>query len=586
MQNNYKMGRLITLIFYFLEGLMTILVNVLQKKEQLSVTLTILGVWLISFWLLSHINDESMMSKRIYYIAESFFSGMVACALAYATENMYFMLFVFWGQWMAYTLFLDKLASRITLGIHIFFVYVLTFADRTGFYFRVRWNEPLVQVAALVCIWWLTEIIINYINSQNRLNREQEMSLDDMLKLVEAMCDEAQLATKSKSIFLSYISHEIRTPINAVLGMNEMILRECEDEQILSYAANIKSSGKTLLFLINDLLDMTKIESGKMDIVPTEYDIADIMIDLWNIIYLRAQDKGLTVDFVLDKTMPRKLFGDDVRIKQIVTNLLTNAVKYTHQGGVALRATYKKTGDDRMDLIISVKDTGMGIKQEDMGRLFEDFQRLDEKRNRNIEGTGLGMNITRSLLDLMKGDIEVESEYQKGSTFTVTIPQKIISSEATGDFEQVLDRHRSGVAKRQEGFEAPEAKVLVVDDNNVNLSIFESLLKRTKMNIVKANSGKNCLELVKRHPFHLIFIDHLMPEMDGIETLHEIRKLTDSPNEKTPVIALTANAVSGAKESYLKEGFADFLTKPIDADTLEKLVVSYLPKELVQIQNK
>ncbi|MCH5257815.1 MAG: response regulator [Lachnospiraceae bacterium] len=586
MQNNYRMGRLITLIFYFLEGLMTVLVNVLQKKEQLSVTLTILGVWLVSFWLLSRINDESMKSKRIYYIAESFFSGMLACALAYATENMYFMLFVFWGQWMAYTLFLDKLASRIALGIHIFFVYVLSFADKAGFYFRVRWNEAFVEAAALVCIWWLTEIIINYINSQNRLNREQEMSLDDMLKLVEAMCDEAQLATKSKSIFLSYISHEIRTPINAVLGMNEMILRECEDKQILSYAANIKSSGKTLLFLINDLLDMTKIESGKMDIVPAEYDVTDVMMDLWNIIYLRAQDKGLTVDFVLDKTMPRKLFGDDVRIKQIVTNLLTNAVKYTPQGGVELRATYKKTGEDKMDLIISVQDTGIGIRQEDMGRLFEDFQRLDEKRNRNIEGTGLGMNITRSLLDLMNGDIEVESEYQKGSTFTVTIPQKILDSETTGDFEQVLNRHMSGEEQRQEGFEAPEAKVLVVDDNNVNLSIFESLLKRTKMNIVKANSGKNCLELVKRHPFHLIFIDHLMPEMDGIETLHEIRKLTDFPNEKTPVIALTANAISGAKESYLKEGFADFLTKPIDADTLERLVVSYLPKELVQVQNK
>ena len=582
MQNNYKIGRLITLIFYFLEGLMTVIVNVLQKKDQLSVTLMILGVWLVSFWLLLRINGESRVSKRTYYIAEAFFSGLLACALAYATENMYFMLFVFWGQWMAYTLFLDKLASRIALGIHIFFVYVLTFANQSGLYFRVYWNRALVQVVALACVWWLTEILISFIDSQNRLNREQEMSLDDMLKLVEAMCDEAQLATKSKSVFLSYMSHEIRTPINAVLGMNEMILRECEDEQILTYADNIKSSGKTLLLLINDILDMSKIESGRMDIVPTEYETADIIIDLWNIIYLRAQEKDLKVDFILDETMPQKLFGDDVRIKQIVTNLLTNAVKYTPEGSVELRAAYKKTGEDRIDLIISVKDTGMGIKQEDMEKLFEDFKRLDEEKNRNIEGTGLGMTITKSLLNLMEGKIDVESEYQKGSTFIVTIPQKVLSDEPTGDFASVMGRQRSESIHKKGSFEAPEAKVLVVDDNNMNLLVFKALLKRTKMNIATADSGKKCLELVKKDSFHIIFMDHMMPDMDGVETLHEIRKLTDSPNVKTPVIALTGNALSGAKEFYLQEGFTDFVTKPVEGEQLERMIVSYLPEELVQ----
>ena len=586
MQNNYQMGRLITLILYFLEGLMTVLVNVFQKKEQLSITLLITGVWIISFWLLLCMNHERRVSKRVYYLAEAFFSGLMACALAYATENMYFMLFVFWAQWMAYMLFLDKLATRIALVMHSFFMYVVTYAFRSGFYFRVHWNAPWVQVIALICVWWLTEILINFLNSQNRLNREQEMSLDDMLRLVEAMCDEAKLATKSKSAFLSNMSHEIRTPINAVLGMNEMILRECEDEKILSYAVNIRSAGKTLLFLINDILDMTKIESGRMDIVPTEYDVTDVIIDLWNIIYLRAKEKGLKVTFVLDETMPRKLFGDDVRITQIATNLLTNAVKYTPIGNIELHATYKKTGEDSMDLIISVKDTGIGIRQEDMGKLFESFQRLDEEKNRHIEGTGLGMNITKSLLSLMKGDIEVESEYQKGSTFTVTIPQKILSSEPTGDFEHVLGGHKSGAEKRPESFEAPEAKVLVVDDKHLNLEVFEALLKRTKVNVVTADSGRKCLELVKKEPFHIIFMDHLMPEMDGVETLREIKKLKDFPNEKTPVIVLTANAVSGAKEFYLKEGFADFLAKPIDTHLLEQMIASYLPKELIQIQKK
>ena len=421
---------------------------------------------------------------------------------------------------------------------------------------------------------------------QEELNARLEESntlLAESKKAVEQSLKTAEEANKAKSYFLSNMSHEIRTPINAVLGMNEMILRECEDEPILSYAANIQSSGKTLLFLINDILDMSKIESGKMEIVPVEYETADIIIDLWNVIYLRAQEKGLTVDFSLDDTLPRMLFGDDVRIKQIVTNLLTNAVKYTSKGGIELRANYKRTEEDTMDLIISVKDTGMGIRKEDMGKLFESFRRIDEKKNRNIEGTGLGMNIVMSLLRLMGGDINVESEYQKGSTFTVTIPQKIISDEATGDFNSIMGKQRSGSAKTQESFEAPDANILVVDDNTMNLAVFIALLKRTKMNIITADSGRKCLELVKEQAFDIIFMDHMMPEMDGIETLHEIQKLESFPNEETPVIALTANAFSGARESYLKEGFKDFLTKPIDADLLEKMILSYLPEELVQI---
>ena len=408
---------------------------------------------------------------------------------------------------------------------------------------------------------------------QEQANRLQQEELNTRL----------QEANRAKSYFLSNMSHEIRTPINAVLGMNEMILRECTDESILSYAANIQSSGKTLLFLINDILDMSKIESGKMEIVPVEYETADMIIDLWNVIYLRAQEKGLTVDFILDDTLPRMLFGDDVRIKQIVTNLLTKAVKYTSKGGVVLRADYKRTEGDAMDLIISVKDTGMGIRKEDMGKLFESFRRIEEEKNRNIEGTGLGMNIVMSLLRLMGGDIKVDSEYQKGSTFTVTIPQKIISDEATGDFESVMGKQRARLARNQESFVAPEANILVVDDNSMNLDVFKALLKRTKMNIVTADSGRKCLELVKEQSFDIIFMDHMMPEMDGIETLHEIRKLTDFPNEKTPVIALTANALSGAKEVYLKEGFTDFLTKPIDANLLEQMILSYLPERLVQI---
>ena len=427
-------------------------------------------------------------------------------------------------------------------------------------------------------------VVMEDVTELNEL-RDAQTALDKIRKLnreYEKAKDEAIRANEAKSLFLSNMSHEIRTPINAVLGMNEMILRECADRQILSYAANIRSSGKTLLFLINDILDMSKIESGKMEIVRVEYEPENLMMDLWNVIYLRAQEKGLVIRFSLDETLPRVLYGDDVRIKQIVTNLLTNAVKYTPQGSIEMKVAYERSGGEELCLMISVADTGMGIRKEDMGKLFESFQRLDEEKNRNIEGTGLGMNITMSLLKLMDGEMKVESEYGEGSVFTVTIPQRIVCDEPVGDFESVRKRREESLAGKQQFFEAPEASVLVVDDNSMNLTVFQSLLKRTKMKITTADSGKKCLELVKKEPYHIIFMDHMMPEMDGIETLHEIRKLADFPNKDTPVIVLTANALSGAREGYLKEGFADFLTKPIDGDLLEQTVEKYLPDELVQ----
>lgn len=415
--------------------------------------------------------------------------------------------------------------------------------------------------------------------------------MDDVTKLNElhaaqVALDAAKKANEAKSRFLSNMSHEIRTPINAVLGMNEMILREAEDDQILTYAANIRSSGKTLLFLINDILDLSKIESGKMEIIPVNYEIASVVMELQNIISLRAAEKNLNFIVTFDSTLPSVLYGDDVRIRQIVINLLTNAVKYTPAGSVELQVTYELQCDDALLLRISVKDTGMGIRKEDMGKLFEDFRRLDEEKNRNIEGTGLGMNITMSLLKMMDGDMKVESEYQKGSTFTVTIPQKIVDAKPAGCLEAIQKKSVPHKGSSQGSFTAPEGRVLVVDDNAMNLTVFQALLKRTKLQVVTASSGKQCLEYVQQQKFHMIFMDHMMPEMDGIQTFRQMKKLADCPNKDTPVIALTANAVAGARELYMAEGFNGFVTKPIDAQVLERTICDYLPQELIQMNEE
>ena len=425
-----------------------------------------------------------------------------------------------------------------------------------------------------VCVLAVNLVINSLLHWQSKTNDELREVANDAIR-----------AEQAKLQFLSNISHELRTPINAVLGMNEMILRECHDDQLRSYATNIQASGKTLLFLINDILDMSKIESGKMNIVPVNYEPGELLFDLWSVIFLRAQEKGLSLSFWLNEDTPKVLFGDDVRIKQIVTNILTNAVKYTNKGGIELRMSYANAGFKMISLTISVRDTGIGIKTEDMGKLFESFQRLEEEKNRNIEGAGLGMSITMSLLKQMGGTMHVDSKYQQGSTFTVTIPQRVIDNTPTGDFETVRSRqlqHDQAQSDNHKAFEAPDARVLVVDDNDMNLTVVKALLNRTKIQVSTASSGMQCLEMVKQEPYHIIFMDHMMPEMDGIETLHEIKKLQDFPNELTPVIALTANALAGAKEEYLREGFTDFLTKPIDSDLLERMIVRYLPQELVR----
>jgi signal transduction histidine kinase/CheY-like chemotaxis protein/HPt (histidine-containing phosphotransfer) domain-containing protein len=408
---------------------------------------------------------------------------------------------------------------------------------------------------------------------------KEKKGRDELLNLSER----AFAASEAKSSFLSNMSHEIRTPINAILGLNEMILRECGDLTIISYAESIKTAGSTLLGLINDILDFSKIEAGKIEIIPADYDLSSLINDLVNMIEIRVRNKGLTLSLEFDKKLPKMLYGDEVRIKQVITNILTNAVKYTEKGIVTFNIGFKRpeSPSDSVILLVSIKDTGIGIKPEDIKKLFSEFERIEEKRNRNIEGTGLGMAITKNLLHLMKSDLKVESIYGLGTKCSFELEQKVIKWEPLGDYETAYKKSLTEHGKYKEKFKAPTAQVLVVDDNQMNLMVFSNLLKQTQIKIDTATNGDDGLILTQANKYDIIFLDHMMPDKDGIETLRELKTQKENRNVTTPTICLTANAISGAREKYLSEGFDNYLTKPINPDKLEEMLLEYLPKEKV-----
>lgn len=417
---------------------------------------------------------------------------------------------------------------------------------------------------------------------------KSRQSIEDQLEIEKS-------ANEAKSRFLSNISHEIRTPINAVLGFDEMIIRESTDESILNYARDIQNSGKTLLALINDILDFSKIGAGKLEIIPVEYEFSSLINDLVNMASMRAKEKNLDFIVNVNKEIPHILYGDEVRVKQCILNLMTNAVKYTETGSVTLDVDYEIKDkdsyvDDDNDVIdteetaiikIKVSDTGIGIREEDISKLSTAFERIDEKRNRTIEGTGLGINIVNSLLQMMDSKLVVQSEYGKGSVFSFDIEQKIVSAEPIGDFVKTYKEAIKNTADYEESFHAPEGKILVVDDTRTNLTVIVGLLKQTQIQVDTATSGMEAIEMVKKTKYDMIFLDHRMPEMDGIQTFHAMQEMSDNLNLETPVISLTANAISGSREMYYREGFSNYMSKPVDPGKLEEMILLYLPKEKV-----
>lgn len=402
---------------------------------------------------------------------------------------------------------------------------------------------------------------------------ERAKLADELAKAKE----EADKANQAKTRFLARMSHEIRTPINAVIGMNEMIIRESQEESIRKYASDVKDSSNVLLNIINEILDASKIESGMMELAPARYKLDSFLNDLYNMTNLRAVNKGLILEFNIDPKLPCEYFGDDICIRQVLTNLLTNAVKYTNEGKVTLSIKGTIQGDTAI-LHYKVKDTGIGFKPEDIENLYGEFKRFDLSRNRNVEGSGLGMNIVHSLLKLMGSDLRIESQYEKGSEFSFDIEQKIIDKEPIGDYKKSIEKMAAKEADSIK-FIAPSAKILVVDDNIMNLKVFSRLISHVEAEITEADSGKKCLELLNDNRYDIIFLDHMMPEMDGIETLHHIK------DEKlaigTPIIMLTANAIVGDREMYLEEGFDDFISKPVMPKALDEMLIEYLKDKVI-----
>ena len=433
------------------------------------------------------------------------------------------------------------------------------------------YNIHLDSYIAMACVSVLCGLLFKF----------QNMVLNNELKRVEQQSQEIEALNKTQNNFFSSMSHEIRTPISTIIGLNEMTMREKQlSPEVLENTLNIQNASKMLLTLINDLLDMSKIQSGKMEIVPAKYDTSRMLSEITNFHWSRATEKNLGFDIQVDESIPPMLYGDETRVKQVVTNLLTNAIKYTEDGSVTLRFGGEQTGPDTFLLRVEVEDTGIGIRKENIPYLFEPFRRIEGKETKHIEGTGLGLSISKQLVDLMGGTISVDSIYTKGSTFRTEIPQKIAQG-GSAIFRKpgILSRQQPDY---QQSFEAPKAAVLIVDDNEMNRIVCRKLLRATKVQVDLAESGKECLEKAHEKHYDAIFMDHEMPGMDGIETLHNLRQQPGGLCRETPVIALTANAGADWDAFYLEQGFSAYLSKPIQSSRLEGLLLACLPADLVE----
>lgn len=405
------------------------------------------------------------------------------------------------------------------------------------------------------------------------------------LKQLVSMKNKADIANKAKSEFLANVSHEIRTPLNAIIGMTELTLREDINPNVREKLFDIKSAGSSLLAIINDILDFSKIESNKVEISNAPYNLSSLISDVVSVISVKLEEKNIFFEQNINPDIPGVLLGDERKISQIMINLLGNAVKYTQKGTITLSMDYDRRGDTVL-LRVSVEDTGVGIEKDNLDKLFSSFERVDSRKNRTIEGTGLGLAISKSYLTLMGGEITVESEYGKGSKFSFTLPQKIVG-DSPCDYQPFV-HNREKQEQFRNSFIAPGAKVLVVDDNPVNVKIAIGYLKSYKINADSAFSGMECVEMVSKTRYDIVFLDYMMPELDGADTLKLIRAKADEDDYylKLPIVALTADAVNGSEEKFKDFGFNEYLSKPINENKMEDVLAKYIPPQLVSINTE
>ncbi len=483
----------------------------------------------------------------------------------------------------AVALYLDKATFNLSMILNLILIALAWVfpIPRVTYVFSNR--DYLLNIVILVSEYAVLYVAQSILHKKKIAEEESTQTVEELIKVIGAKREDALDANRAKSDFLANMSHEIRTPINAVLGMNEMILREATDPNVRDYADDIQIAGKNLLSIINTILDFSKIEDGKMEISPAEYDFPSVLNNLINSAAAMAKGKNLELKVDIDPGLPVVLYGDDLRISQVALNLLTNALKYTDKGSVSFTVREASRNGKEIFIDVDVSDTGIGIRPEDMSKMFESFGRLDEKRNRGIEGTGLGIAIVTKLLEMMGSELKVNSEYGKGSSFYFRIRQEIVDDSPIGKYTERFEKTvRQEVSK--DYIYAPSARVLVVDDNEMNCKVVKHLLKQNGIVPDFAFSGQECIDKLSVKFYHMVFLDHMMPKMDGIETLNILKEKKLIP-EGTVIIALTANAVVGAKEFYLEAGFDDYLSKPIEIEHLEAMLSEYLPENLTHLQS-
>ncbi len=572
-------SRVINVVIYVLMIVLLLVFGFIERRGQGAVLAYAVITWIIGFIGLLAAMPKDVNPKyfaTLNTLAELFL-GLFA---AEYFDNQKILPMIMMLQWLVGIMVVQKLFMRFLAVAQISFLLIINYFPLLLGYKSVYSHVEIVLYCLFIgtANWISRHIIESFVQAYDELE-EQRMSMDEVFKLLKEKNIEAQKATKSKTAFLSNMSHEIRTPINSIIGMNEMILRSSGEKETLEYANTIKSASQMLLALVNDTLDFSKIESGKMEIVETKYDLSSVIHDIYSIFNIKMDEKGLAFQVEVDPDLPIGLIGDNVRLRQVITNLMTNALKYTDAGTIYLKIhRCQNLSSHTVKLRISVEDTGTGIAKEDLSRLKEKYVRLNLERNNDIEGTGLGISIVNGYLELMNSALQIESEPGVGSKFFFDIVQGVYDFTPIGEFANYNIFSKKDVYVQS--FIAPDARLLVVDDNQANLKVFEGLLKGLQCHIDTALNGEKAIKNASKTKYDLIFMDHMMPVMDGVMTFHNIRQLCEI-NKDTPVFVLTANAVAGAEQEYMNEGFTGYLTKPIVPQKLEKTVHDNIAPELV-----